>query len=95
MEITADQGETQVGERAQQDVGGDGGVGGAGRVVLVQVRAEVDPDSTTAWSARWARGVTGRPWAALAVGVPFLLVLAMEYGNGDLSDVTARTIKVA
>jgi RND superfamily putative drug exporter len=47
------------------------------RTPFVQVRAEVDPDSTTAWSARWARGVTGRPWAALAVGVPFLLVLAI------------------
>lgn len=47
------------------------------RTPFVQVRAEVDPDSTTAWSARWARAVTGRPWAALAVGVPFLLVLAI------------------
>ena len=28
-------------------------------------------------------------------GDRFLLVLAMEYGNGDLSDVTARTLKVA
>ncbi|HWJ63683.1 MMPL family transporter [Aquihabitans sp. G128] len=47
------------------------------RTPFVQVRAEVDPDSTTAWSARWARAVTSRPWAALAVGVPFLLVLAI------------------
>lgn len=47
------------------------------RTPFVQVRAEVDPDSTTAWSARWARAVTGRPWAALAVGVPLLLVLAI------------------
>ena len=47
------------------------------RTPFVKVRAEVDPDSTTAWSARWARAVTARPWAALAVGVPFLLVLAI------------------
>lgn len=47
------------------------------RTPLVQVRAEVDPESTTAWSARWARAVTGRPWTALAVGVPFLLILAV------------------
>jgi RND superfamily putative drug exporter len=47
------------------------------RTPFVKVRAEVDPESTTAWSARWARAVTARPWAALAVGVPFLLVLAI------------------
>ncbi len=47
------------------------------RTPFVQVRAEVDPESTTAWSARWARAVTGRPWTALAVGVPLLLVLAI------------------
>lgn len=47
------------------------------RTPFVKVRAEVDPESTTAWSARWARAVTGRPWTALAVGVPFLLVLAV------------------
>jgi RND superfamily putative drug exporter len=47
------------------------------RTPFVKVRAEIDPESTTAWSARWARAVTARPWAALAVGVPFLLVLAI------------------
>jgi putative drug exporter of the RND superfamily len=47
------------------------------RTPFVRVRAEIDPESTTAWSARWARAVTARPWAALAVGVPFLLVLAI------------------
>ncbi|QYG94498.1 MMPL family transporter [Iamia sp. SCSIO 61187] len=47
------------------------------RTPFVKVRAEIDPDSTTAWSARWARAVTARPWAALAVGLPFLLVLAI------------------
>ena len=44
---------------------------------FVKVRAEVDPESTTAWSARWARAVTARPWVALAVGVPLLVVLAI------------------
>jgi RND superfamily putative drug exporter len=47
------------------------------RTPFVKVRAEIDPESTTAWSARWARAVTGRPWTALAVGVPLLLVLAI------------------
>jgi RND superfamily putative drug exporter len=47
------------------------------RTPFVRVRAEVDPESTSAWSARWARAVTARPWVALAVGVPLLLVLAV------------------
>jgi RND superfamily putative drug exporter len=47
------------------------------RTPFVKVRAEVDPDSKDAWSARWARSVTRRPWAALLVGVPLLLLLAV------------------
>ena len=47
------------------------------RTPFVKVRAEVDPDSSDAWSARWARSVTRHPWRALAVGVPVLLVLAI------------------
>lgn len=47
------------------------------RTPFVQVRAEVDPESASAWSARWARAVTNRPWTALAVGVPLLLLLAV------------------
>lgn len=43
----------------------------------IKVRAEIDPDSPTAWSARWARSVTRHPWRALAIGVPLLLVLAI------------------
>lgn len=47
------------------------------RTPFVKVRAEVDPDSSDAWSARWARSVTRHPWRALAVGVPVLLLLAV------------------
>jgi putative drug exporter of the RND superfamily len=47
------------------------------RTPFVAVKAEVDPDSTSAWSARWARAVTHRPWVALAIGVPLLVVLAI------------------
>lgn len=43
----------------------------------VRVRAEIDPESPTAWSARWARSVTRHPWRALAVGVPLLVMLAV------------------
>ena len=47
------------------------------RTPLIEVRAEVDPGSTSAWSARWARAITHRPWVALAIGVPLLVVLAI------------------
>jgi RND superfamily putative drug exporter len=43
----------------------------------VRVRAEIDPDSPTAWSARWARSITRHPWRALAVGIPLLVILAI------------------
>ena len=42
MEITADQGEAQVGERVQQHVGRHRGIGSARRIVLVQVRAKIE-----------------------------------------------------
>jgi RND superfamily putative drug exporter len=47
------------------------------RTPAVRVRAEVDPESPTAWSARWARGVTRHPGRALAVGIPLLVILAI------------------
>jgi RND superfamily putative drug exporter len=47
------------------------------RTPLVAIRAEVDPSSSTALSARWARAVTRRPWRALAAGVPLLVLLAL------------------
>jgi RND superfamily putative drug exporter len=47
------------------------------RTPFVKVRAEIDPESTTAWSARWARAITHRPWFALAIGVPLLVILAI------------------
>lgn len=47
------------------------------RTPFVKVRAEVDADSSEAWSARWARSVTRHPWRALAVGVPVLIMLAV------------------
>jgi RND superfamily putative drug exporter len=47
------------------------------RTPFVRVRAEVDSESTTAWSARWAKAVIARPWPALLVGVAFLGVLAV------------------
>jgi RND superfamily putative drug exporter len=47
------------------------------RTPFVATRAEVDAQSETALSARWARAVTRHPWRALLVGVPLLVVLAV------------------
>jgi RND superfamily putative drug exporter len=59
----------------------------------IKVRAEIDPDSPTAWSARWARSVTRHPWRALAIGVPLLLVLAIPAASlrTGWPDATHRT----